>query len=156
MIPSSGVPLPVGLFSSSHFLYCLLKPGSPAQPYPEFNVVSNGCPERFQLYPYKPSQTELPEPELFFNPGIGELSHFSPLLIYCLCFICFHLCNKCFNNRIILYTGDSTSFSGMWTAGRFGQTAWAFFSAVHICLRGQVLQSYIFLSTSFIILLTVV
>src|SRR5437867_3695997 len=55
--------------------------GTPAQPNPLLHVISEASPEQFHSHLRQPAQTELTQPELFFDPSVGKLSHRPPLSV---------------------------------------------------------------------------
>ena len=55
--------------------------GPPHKANPLLNVISQTRPQRFQPDLDPSAQSELPQPQFVFDPGVGEFGHARPLFV---------------------------------------------------------------------------
>ena len=84
--------------------------GTPDQPDPLLNVVSQTGPQGFQAHLRQPSQAELAQPDFGFNPGVGEFGHPGPLFINGLGRFGSHLGLEGGHHRGVFGAHDRTAF----------------------------------------------
>src|SRR6266480_3333636 len=114
--------------------------GPPDQPDTLLNVVSQTSPQGFQADLGPSSQAELAQPDLGFNPGVGEFGHPSPLFINGLSRGGAHLGLEGGHRRGIFEAHDGTPFLVLRTTLGFqsARLARRAFSSVAVTGRGAL------------------